>query len=287
MLNWRIVWSSFSSVVCPPVYRRWRFSALRRLSWPKLCVQNEVEPELLLLPEFLGLRGSFLDIGANNGEYILATLGKKAAGEIVAVEPIPRLVRLLKRAFPGVSVHNLALTESEGMRWLKIPDIGGRSYATRATLNIEQKETGETGRRLIRVPTTTLDAFWKSLGDPPLACVKIDTEGHEFQVLKGGQGVLKRHRPVLMVEIEPRHHAGGEVREIFAWVEALGYRTCHFDAALPGLKPLEAYPTPAGPAVANPRCLNNYFFLPEGSPACLAAMERVNRRAAAAAAPAA
>ena len=283
MLNWRIVWSSFSSVVCPSVYRRWRFSALRRLSWQKLRTQNEVEPELLLLPEFLELPGIFLDVGANNGEYIWAMLAKRPASTLMAIEPIPRLVGLLKRAFPGVATHNLALTDGEGLRWLKIPDIGGRSYATRATLNIDHAEEGETGRRLIQVPTTTLDAFWKSQGDPPLACVKIDTEGHEFQVLKGARGVLERHRPVLMVEIEPRHHPGGDVAGIFAWIEALGYRTYHFDAALPGLKSLEARPTLTGPTGANPRYLNNYFFLPDDSPACLAILERVNRQVAAAA----
>lgn len=280
MLNWRIPWAFLTSRLCPPLYRRWRFANFASLAWETLAQVRDIEPELLILPEFLGRPGIFLDVGANNGHYLRAALGRKPAREVMGVEPIPRLSRLLERAFPGVAVHNRALTDKEGDRMLKIPDIGGRLFYTRATLEVDFEEPGEVGRKLIPIAAGTLDAFWNSLGDPQLACVKIDTEGHEEAVLKGGRSVLKRHRPVLLVEIEQRHHQA-DIAGFMDWIKAFGYDCRYFDRTLPGLRMLEgrAADLQTGRAYT-PDFVNNFFFLPQGDAACAEAVERVNRRLA-------
>jgi FkbM family methyltransferase len=280
MLNWRMVWGAVSSRVCPPIYRYWRFNELNTLSWANLPKITKLEPELLILPEFLAHPGCFLDIGANNGAYLWAALRRKPAKEVVAVEPIPFLAGILKHAFRGVAVHNLALTDGVGPRWLKIPDIGGRTYTTRATLNVDHKEDGETGNRMIQVETSTLDAFWKSIGDPELACIKIDTEGHEFPVLQGAVETLKRHRPVLLVEIEQRHHKE-DIRYVFEFMAAQNYAPFYFDPTFPGLRPL---PPDLGAArAADPdntslRYLNNFLFLPPERSGFSDTLALVNRR---------
>lgn len=280
MLNWRMVWASVSSRVCPPIYRYWRFNNLKSLSWSYLPKVTALEPELLILPEFLARPGKFLDVGANNGAYLWAALQRKKAEDLVAVEPIPFLAGILKRAFPGTAVHNLALTDGQGPRWLKIPDIGGRTYSTRATLNVDHQEEGETGRQLIQVATSTLDAFWKSIGDPPLACVKIDTEGHEFPVLQGAVETLKRHRPVLLVEIEQRHHKD-DIRYVFDFLAAQDYACFYFDPTFPGLRPLPpdlGAARAADPDNASLRYLNNFLFLPPERAETSDTMALVNKR---------
>jgi hypothetical protein len=54
-----------------------------------------------------------------------------------------------------------------------------------------------------------------------VAFINIDAEGHEFAVLRGGEGLIAAHRPVLLVELEYRH--GAAVAEVFAWLEARSY----------------------------------------------------------------
>lgn len=39
----------------------------------------------------------------------------------------------------------------------------------------------------------------------PIGCIKIDVEGHEDAVLRGGRRLLFRDHPSLIVEIEERH----------------------------------------------------------------------------------
>lgn len=280
MFNWRIPWAFATSRLCPPVYRRWRFANMQVLDWKALATVQDIEPELLILPEFLARPGIFLDVGANNGHYLQAALKRKPAKEVMGVEPIPRLCGLLKRAFPGVAIHNRALTDKEGDRMLKIPDIGGRLFFTRATLETDFEEPGEIGRKLIPIKAGTLDQFWPTLGDPKLACIKIDTEGHEEAVLKGGKSVLERHRPVLLVEIEQRHHKS-DIAGFMGWIKDFGYDCYFFDRTAPALRPLEgrAADLQTGKAYTAD-FVNNFFFLPKGDAGCAEVVARVNQRLA-------
>ncbi|MEA2693634.1 MAG: hypothetical protein QOJ16_3021, partial [Acidobacteriota bacterium] len=56
--------------------------------------------------------------------------------------------------------------------------------------------------------------------------VKIDVEGYELAVLKGGRGVLARYRPRLFLELHPERlrELGGSVQEVVRLLEETGYR---------------------------------------------------------------
>lgn len=72
-----------------------------------------------------------------------------------------------------------------------------------------------------KVEVKTLD--WFNLA-PDL--VKIDTEGYELFVLKGGEQTLRKHKPVVIVEQKPGH--GGRYQlgdtDAVAWLKSLGYK---------------------------------------------------------------
>ena len=38
-----------------------------------------------------------------------------------------------------------------------------------------------------------------------ISFIKIDVEGHEIEVIEGGKLMIKKNKPVLLVEIEERH----------------------------------------------------------------------------------
>lgn len=63
--------------------------------------------------------------------------------------------------------------------------------------------------RVIEVATSTMDVESVKLGIPDL--VKIDVEGAELEVLRGGQRMLRDHRPILLLECTRRQD---EVRQI-------------------------------------------------------------------------
>jgi FkbM family methyltransferase len=70
----------------------------------------------------------------------------------------------------------------------------------------------------ITVPSTTLDAFVESHGTTP-KLVKIDVEGGEYEVLRGGDVLFTRARPLVIIEV---HHADA-LERIAHWIESFHY----------------------------------------------------------------
>ena len=53
--------------------------------------------------------------------------------------------------------------------------------------------------------------------------IKIDVEGYEVAVLRGGMGIISESRPTLLIEIEERHRKGA-LEEVCGLLKPLGYR---------------------------------------------------------------
>jgi FkbM family methyltransferase len=68
--------------------------------------------------------------------------------------------------------------------------------------------TGE----MIRVPAVALDDFIAT-GGPVPQLVKIDVEGGEYEILRGGMNLFTRHRPLIIVEVH--HQLAAEQIEVW------------------------------------------------------------------------
>jgi FkbM family methyltransferase len=239
----------------PPPARRVRRAVVRAL--PSL------EEEMLALPHLVSPGGICLDIGASYGTYTvpLARL-VSPGGWVHAVEPRPRSRLLLRAArrllTPGnVTVHDVALSDADGPAELVTPrrrwgvPVPGRSYLRGPSGGTDHHEYGG-GESVSPVNLTSLDSFVGRLSLPRLDLVKIDVEGSELAVLRGGEGTLLRHRPVLLCEIEERHTSryGHHADEVAAWLAERGWRPGVYGAG--GFRAV----TTTCPTY------NNYLFLP-------------------------
>lgn len=72
---------------------------------------------------------------------------------------------------------------------------------------------------LVPIPAMTLDDFL-SAGGPPPQLIKIDVEGGEYEVLRGGESLFTTQRPLLIVEV----HGPQAERQISGWLEEHRYR---------------------------------------------------------------
>ncbi len=142
------------------------------------------------------------DIGAHLGDRTAHFLSLGA--RVVAVEPQPRLMAVLKRRFgghPRVALIAAALGAAPGKAELAIDP----AHPTVATLSPDYiAQAGESRgfrhvhwRERIEVDVTTLDALIAAHG-PPAFC-KIDVEGYEHAVIEG----LSRPLPGLSLEYLP------------------------------------------------------------------------------------
>jgi FkbM family methyltransferase len=74
------------------------------------------------------------------------------------------------------------------------------------------------GGDLINVPAVTLDDFVAAGGSPP-QLVKIDVEGGEYEVLRGGPNLFANQKPLIIAEV---HHQQA-ANQISAWLDEYHY----------------------------------------------------------------
>ena len=77
------------------------------------------------------------------------------------------------------------------------------------------------------VEITTLDSFMHYLSNKNISLMKIDVEGYEYEVLKGGKELItKYHVPFAALEFSPGYlkEVGSEPRELAQFFVDNGYK---------------------------------------------------------------
>ena len=215
------------------------------------------EPEIALLPVLCSMEGVSLDIGGNIGLYTNQLL--QCSGRCIAFEPLPHLATLLKRAFGRAGerfqVEQVALSDREGVTQLRMPQ-GSFGYSTIEPSNALEGKVGT--EKIVSFDVTT-----RRLDDYDLQnvhFVKIDVEGHELSVLRGGLLTLQRNQPTLLIEVEDRHNLGS-VAKVHAFLQELGYES--FFLSGDQLRPFAEFDLTRHQDMAAPRSyIRNFIFVP-------------------------
>lgn len=128
---------------------------------------------------------TIVDVGANIGNHAAYWTAFVPHTELHAFEPVPDNYELLLLNAPGAVCHPSALSDDTrrvamAVDWQNM----GRSHVARH---------GE-----YKVVARTLDSF----GLDDVTLVKIDTEGHERQIVFGARQTIARCHPAIVVEDE-------------------------------------------------------------------------------------
>lgn len=181
------------------------------------------EPELPLLTRLCGPHMLALDVGANFGAYTYWLA--KHSQRCIAFEPNPTCAAFLQRAHIGkLTVERVALSGVTGTGSLVVPRVGLTDVATEGRVIVRGESQSSVSRSMRRpnkeigVALQRLDAYHLS----NVGVIKIDTEGHESNVLFGGLETIRRTRPYILVECEERHRAGA-LAGVLAILTAEGY----------------------------------------------------------------
>lgn len=175
------------------------------------------EKDLWLIQQFCDKKHRAIDVGANAG--IFSRWMAKHAQHVDSFECNPNLLPRLKGFVPkNVTVHQCALSNKEGQATLRF-DPGNTGVGTIESRNKLDQNPGIQSIQEVNVPVRQLDNFNLSR----VSFMKVDVEGHELEVLQGAVALLRRERPVLLIEIEERH-CQGNVESVPQWLAELGYR---------------------------------------------------------------
>src|SRR5262249_43020835 len=114
-----------------------------------------------------------------------------ASGRVISVEPSPATAALLRQnielnGFTWISVVEAALSSDDGEAQLSTSPHSPMWN----TLQVGSL-TDEAGT--ITVRTRSLDSLMAEFDCPTLACIKLDVEGAESEVLRGSEQVMARN----------------------------------------------------------------------------------------------
>jgi FkbM family methyltransferase len=190
-------------------------------------VDPEQRAEFQRFVSFCSSTMFLFDIGAHFGVFSLAAahFGAKA----IAVDPSPIATRMMARQVvlngwsKSIQVVQAAVSDTNGTVDMLSSGVFSDGYF---------KVVKERSRKeLTQAHAITIDQMTSKFGAP--THIKIDVEGQEAAVLRGGVDTLSQFSPVLFIELhnEMIISQGGDPNAAFNEVVALGYSTFSLDGA--------------------------------------------------------
>ncbi len=159
------------------------------------------EIEAILWDGFSNGRLAF-DIGANAGQTI--PILRSRYDLVVALEPAQECIPYLKEHYASDSVYIIDQAVSDGPTHIDLTaapsKISTGQLVTHGTEGMEWSADEMENGEIRTVIATTLDRLSDYYGRPSF--VKIDVEGHELAVLRGGPyTTANKDRPEMLIEI--------------------------------------------------------------------------------------
>lgn len=148
---------------------------------------------------------NFIDIGANIGTVSLALSNEFKNSKIYAIEPTDYAYNKFKKNLslnPNLNNNIKSYQLFIGKRPLK-------NIFASWKLNFKKDDKHYVHKGLKKETngkSITLDNFVEKIGRK-IDFVKIDTDGHEYEVLQSGIKFLKRDKPIIHIEFAPYLHS--------------------------------------------------------------------------------
>jgi FkbM family methyltransferase len=179
--------------------------------------KNYFEPTTLKLwNEINKKNGIYFDVGSHTGIYTLCSQLYNPKNLSISIEPsymnFTRLLNNLRlNHLPFNNCFNVAASNKEGI--IKFDNRTKINYLS------QSGKIDPYGKDQIKA--IILDNFIFENKSLPINCIKIDTEGHEAEVLEGSKKIIQKYFPDFFIELNER-----SADKCFSFLKEFGY--CYF-----------------------------------------------------------
>lgn len=166
-----------------------------------------------------------IDIGANTGKYTDLLLSETNA-KVISFEPLPNayqeLQKLKSKYKERLDTFNIAIGSQNSVLELYYGDE--KSEKASLIPNLEKLSfIRNENKNKVFVDVKKLDFYEKLFDKKKIDFIKIDTEGFEYEVLKGAQNIIETHNPKF-VQVEFNWHQLLKCQNIYSFSNLLkGY----------------------------------------------------------------
>jgi FkbM family methyltransferase len=181
-----------------------------------------------------GLKGCYVDVGGNIGQSIESIRLYAPNASIVSFEPNPNLAGKLVHRYrndPLIEIRKIGLSDKATRLNLHVPSYRRFVYDGLGSLDFDTAKSWISSKTVYffdprRLVINSYDCAVETLDMQNLEnpiFIKIDVEGSEYQVVKGGIETLRKFQSILLVE------GFHEKPELAKLTSSLGYEPYTFD----------------------------------------------------------
>ncbi len=180
-----------------------------------------------ILNNYIDKDDTVIEAGSHNGSesLIIGNIVNKGNGKLYAFEPEPSIFNKLKinialNEFENIiRPVNLALGEQNNeVNFFLMP-------ADAANQGMSSKYPYQEAGRNIKVKQVTLDHWVQENNIPHINFIKMDVQGSELDLIKGGLATIKNFKPVILTEAEIKelNMGGNTLKNLWLILNELGY----------------------------------------------------------------
>jgi FkbM family methyltransferase len=192
---------------------------------------------LELIYKYIKPNTTIIDIGANIGTHTVGIINyfknqRTTNTKLVSFEPQQTMYNLLchniKQSNPTIEyeAHCVGLSNKNSIIYNIVPDY--RTTDNPGGHGLKFNYVSSNTEREEKVEINTLDSYRLT----NVSFIKIDVEGHENEVIKGAETLIKENKPVMIVEILggcPIDKANEEqykyIKDTINYIESLGFKS--------------------------------------------------------------
>lgn len=168
-----------------------------------------------------------LDVGANEGQYALELRRLGYSGRIVSFEPIREVGERLKANLAGDGsweFRAMALGSSDGAAQIQVGAEPATSSLLKPSDYLVERAAQARSVRTEEVRVSRLDTIFEPGWSSGRTWLKLDTQGFEMEVLRGGERSLPAIRVVqLELSLRPLYVGEPGFLEVSGWLNARGF----------------------------------------------------------------
>ncbi len=169
----------------------------------------------------------FIDVGANIGAYSLVLAKLAPAGTVYAFEPNSKALRYLKNNILLNDLRNVLVFE-HGLSNITGEAVLFNDSMTQASIH----KKGADGK-CETIELKRLDDVCLENRINKVDLIKIDVEGHDLEVLKGADQIIRENpRLVVVLEIDSNAELTESKEKLFDYMLSLGF-TAHLPKGFP------------------------------------------------------
>ena len=146
-----------------------------------------------------------VDIGAHKGEFLKHIKKIKSIRKVYSLEPQKKVYGELLKEIDNKKffAYNIAISNRNGKQKMQINDFSMTSTLSKVNENsiyykIKNLIIGNKKKNFEYIKTEKLDLFTKKRKLNKIDLLKVDTEGHELNVVKSGLKTLKKTKYLLI-----------------------------------------------------------------------------------------